>query len=125
MRKKRSENIISALLFSLISWGLLYIWLILVHSIGESVASTQLSSPLIFIFIITAAVSILVQKESGVLRDLVEVTLWLLSIFAGCVIFFSTYLMVMPDIDDFVFYYECFSLLFFCGLPMYLFMRMT
>ena len=50
-------------LFLLLSWGLLYTWLVLVHRMGEKVASTLLSSPLIYGCIALSVVSLVIQNK--------------------------------------------------------------
>ena len=39
----RRENFMALFLFVFISWGILYFWLYLTHSIGEKVSTTILS----------------------------------------------------------------------------------
>lgn len=83
-------------LFLLLSWGLLYTWLMLVHKMDEKVASTLLSSPIIYGCIALSVVSLIIQNKAG----------------------------AMPDIEDLIFYYECYLIIFFGGAPLYLIMRM-
>ena len=120
----RRENFMAAFLFSLISWELLYSWLYLMHSIDETVASTVLSSSLIHVLIITAACSFIFQKRSGVLTGLVAITAGFIFIFINSIVIFNLIFDITPDINDFIFYYECFLLIFFCGMPVYSFIRM-
>lgn len=57
-------------LFLLLSWGLLYTWLMLVHRVDEKVASTLLSSPLIYGCITLSVVSLVIQNKAGAFIEL-------------------------------------------------------
>lgn len=51
-------------------------------------------------------------------------TLGLVLAFIILILLFSVLLNTLPDLNDLVFYYECFIILFFTGSPLYLFIRM-
>ncbi|EOI3547696.1 hypothetical protein ACMSZT_002511 [Cronobacter dublinensis] len=118
------RKITTACLFLLVSWALLHLWLILIHSIDERVAATLLSSPIIFISIGVTVFSVLAQKQAGVAQALYKMTLGLVLAFIILIMLFSMLLNTLPDLNDLVFYYECFLVLFFTGSPLYLFIRM-
>ncbi|SEL68650.1 hypothetical protein SAMN04487787_11682 [Kosakonia sacchari] len=120
----RRENFMASLLFSLISWALLYYWLCIMHSIGEKVASTILSSSLIRALIITAVFSFIIQKRSGVLRDFAIITSGIIFIFLSSIAILNLILKTTSDFYDLIFYYECFLLVFFCITPIHLLIRM-
>lgn len=120
----RGENLMASLLFFMVSCGLLYSWLYLVHAINEKVESTLPSSLLIRVLIIIAALSFFFQKKPGVLKDIIAITLGLILLFIHTITVLHLLLNIFPDIYDFVFYYECFLLIFFCGLPVCLCIRM-
>ncbi|MCK4228528.1 MULTISPECIES: colistin resistant protein CrrC [Enterobacter] len=111
-------------LFLLLSWGLLYTWLVLVHRVDEKVASTLLSSPIIYGCIALSVVTLIIQNKAGALTELFVVAFWLMVIFVYLIITFTVLLNAMPDIEDLVFYYECYLIIFFGGSPLYLIMRM-
>lgn len=119
-----SRKISISFVFLLMSWGLLYLWLVLMHNEEEQVASTILSSPLIYGCISMSVLLLISQKKSGALKELCILTFGLVVIFAYLILIFTTLLNVPPDIDDLAFYYECFLLIFFIGSPLYLTMRM-
>lgn len=121
----RRENFLASFLFSLMSWGLLYYWLCLMHSIDEKVASTVLSSPLIRVLIITTVFFFIIQKRSGVLREFIIVTFGGIVMFVSSIVLFNLFLKTTSSFYDLIFYYECFLLVFFCGLPICLFIRMV
>lgn len=121
----RRENFLASFLFSLMSWGLLYYWLCLMHSIDEKVASTVLSSPLIHVLIITTVFFFIIQKRSGVLREFIIVTFGGVVMFVSSIVLFNLFLKTTSSFYDLIFYYECFLLVFFCGLPICLFIRMV
>lgn len=111
-------------LFLLLSWGLLYTWLVLVHRVDEKVASTLLSSPLIYGCIALSVVSLVIQNKAGAFIELLIIAFWLMVIFVYLIITFTVLLNAMPDIEDLIFYYECYLIIFFGGAPLYLIMRM-
>lgn len=119
----KSESYIALLLFILFSWGVLNFWNYLMQLINEDIDSTLPSSWLIRVMIIIAAFSCLFQKRPGVLIYLVTLTLGLIITFILCVTVFHLIFNMLPDFSDFVFYYECFLLASFCGLPICLFIR--
>ncbi|EOC0054671.1 transporter [Cronobacter turicensis] len=118
------RKIATACLFLLVSWALLHLWLILIHSIDERVAATLLSSPIIFICMGVTVFSVLAQKQAGVAQAWYIMTLGLVLAFIILILLFSVLLNTLPDLNDLVFYYECFLILFFTGSPLYLFIRM-
>lgn len=111
-------------LFLLLSWGLLYAWLVLVHRMDEKVASTLLSSPLIYGCIALSVVSLVIQNKAGAFIELLIIAFWLMVIFVYLIITFTVLLNAIPDIADLIFYYECHLIIFFGGAPLYLIMRM-
>lgn len=111
-------------LFLLLSWGLLYAWLVLVHRMDEKVASTLLSSPLIYGCIALSVVSLVIQNKAGAFIELLIIAFWLMVIFVYLIITFTVLLNAIPDIADLIFYYECYLIIFFGGAPLYLIMRM-
>lgn len=111
-------------LFLLLSWGLLYAWLVLIHRMDEQVASTLPSSPIIYGCIALSVVTLVIQHKAGALTELLVIAFWLMVIFVYLIITFTVLLNAMPDIDDLVFYYECYLIIFFGGSPLYLIMRM-
>ena len=111
-------------LFLLLSWGLLYTWLVLMHIMDEKVAATLLSSPMIYGCIALSVVSLIIQNKAGAFTELLVIAFWLMVIFIYLIITFTVLLNATPDFDDLVFYYECYLILFFCGSPLYLIMRM-
>ena len=111
-------------LFLLLSWGLLYTWLVLVHRVDEKVASTLLSSPLIYGCIALSVVFLVIQNKAGAFIELLIIAFWLMVIFVYLIITFTVLLNAMPDIEDLIFYYECYLIIFFGGAPLYLILRM-
>lgn len=111
-------------LFLLLSWGLLYTWLVLVHRVDEKVASTLLFSPLIYGCIALSVVFLVIQNKAGAFIELLIIAFWLMVIFVYLIITFTVLLNAMPDIEDLIFYYECYLIIFFGGAPLYLMMRM-
>lgn len=111
-------------LFLLLSWGLLYTWLVLMHKMDEKVAATLPSSPIIYGCIALSVVSLIIQNKAGAFTELLVIAFWLMVIFIYLIITFTVLLNATPDFDDLVFYYECYLILFFCGSPLYLIMRM-
>ncbi|GJL40490.1 TPA: transporter [Enterobacter chengduensis] len=111
-------------LFLLLSWGLLYIWLVLIHAMDEKVASTLPSSPIVYGCIGLSIVSLIIQNKAGALTELLVIAFWLMVIFVYLIITFTVLLNAVPDIEDLVFYYECYLIIFFGGAPLYLMMRM-
>ncbi|WNI78751.1 transporter [Enterobacter ludwigii] len=120
----RRENVMASILFSVLSWGLLYSWVYLMRATNERVDSTLPESSVIHVSIILAVIFFVFQKRPGVLKNLFIIISGLILIFLYTITVLHLLLNVVPDIDDFVFYYECFLLMFFCGLPMYLCLRM-
>lgn len=121
----RRENLMASLLFCIVTYVLLSAWLHLVHAINEKVESTLPSSLLIRVLIIIAAISLTIHKKPGVLKYLTVMSFGLIFLFIDIIIAFHLFLNSYPDIYDFVFYYECFLLIFFCGLPFCLYIRMV
>lgn len=121
----RRENLMASLLFCIVSYGLLSTWLYLVHSINEKVESTLPSSLLIRVLIIITALSFIIQKKPGVFKNFIAITFGLVLVFIHTIIVVHLLLNTFPDIYDFVFYYEFFLMVFFCGLPLCLCIRMV
>ena len=111
-------------LFLLLSWGLLYTWLVLMHIMDEKVAATLLSSPMIYGCIALSVVFLVIQNKAGAFIELLIIAFWLMVIFVYLIITFTVLLNAMPDIEDLIFYYECYLIIFFGGAPLYLIMRM-
>jgi len=111
-------------LFLLLSWGLLYTWLVLEHRMDEKVASTLLSSPLIYGCIALSVIFLVIQNKAGAFIELLIIAFWLMVIFVYLIITFTVLLNAMPDIEDLIFYYECYLIIFFGGAPLYLILRM-
>ncbi|HCM9647088.1 TPA: transporter [Enterobacter bugandensis] len=111
-------------LFLLLSWGLLYTWLVLMHIMDEKVAATLLSSPMIYGCIALSVVSLIIQNKAGAFAELLLIAFWLMVIFVYLIITFTVLLNATPDFNDLVFYYECYLILFFGGSPLYLIVRM-
>lgn len=111
-------------LFLLLSWGLLYTWLVLMHKMDEKVTATLLSSPLIYGCIALSVVSLIIQNRAGAFTELLLIAFWLMVIFVYLIITFTVLLNATPDFNDLVFYYECYLVLFFGGSPLYLIARM-
>ena len=109
--------------FISVSWGLLYFWLILAHAADDRVSHTLMASPLIYLSIVAAALLLVMQKRSGALKEILIIAFWLLMIMLWLVSFFSSMLNLHPGLNELLFYYECFLILFFCGSPLYLMMR--
>ncbi|HEE0043796.1 transporter [Citrobacter freundii] len=121
----RRENLMASLLFCIVTYGLLSTWLRLVHAINEKVESTLPSSLLIRVFIIIAALSFFLQKKPGVLKSFIAITFGLILLFLQAITVLHLLLNSSPDINDFVFYYESFLLVFLCGVPLFLCLRMV
>lgn len=111
-------------LFLLLSWGLLYTWLVLMHIMDEKVAATLLSSPMIYGCIALSVFSLIIQNKAGAFTELLLIAFWLMVIFVYLIITFTVLLNATPDFNDLVFYYECYLILFFGGSPLYLIGRM-
>jgi hypothetical protein len=111
-------------LFLLLSWGLLYTWLVLMHKMDEKVAATLLSSPMFYGCIALSVVSLIIQNKAGAFTELLLIAFWLMVIFVYLIITFTVLLNATPDFNDLVFYYECYLILFFGGSPLYLIVRM-
>jgi len=109
--------------FISVSWGLLYLWLILAHAADDRVSHTIMASPLIYLSIVAAALLLVMQKRSGALKEILIIAFWLLMIMLWLVSFFSSMQNLHPGLNELLFYYECFLILFFCGSPLYLMMR--
>lgn len=120
----RSENFIASILFSMISWGLLYSWLYVTQVINEKVESTLPFSTLFRALIIISTLSFIIQKRPGVLKNLIAITSGLILIFIHIIIVLHLIFKTLPDIYDIVFYHECFLVIFFCGFPMFLGFRL-
>ncbi|WP_241783700.1 colistin resistant protein CrrC [Raoultella terrigena] len=118
------QKIIDSILFILTSWGMLYAWLILIHHVEERVTTTILSSPFIYVCIAVSVLLFIKQKQAGALKDLSIVTFWLAVIFVYSAVVFNLLLNITPEIADILFYYEFFLVIFFCGSPMFLLIRL-
>ncbi len=118
------QKIIESILFILTSWGMLYAWLILIHHVEERVTTTILSSPFIYVCIAVSVLLFIKQKQAGALKDLSIVTFWLAVIFVYSAVVFNLLLDITPEIADILFYYEFFLVIFFCGSPMFLLIRL-
>lgn len=111
-------------LFLLLSWGLLFTWLVLMHKMDEKVAATLPSSPIIYGCVVLSVVSLIIQNRAGAFTELLVIAFWLMVIFIYLIFTFNVLLNAAPDFNDLVFYYECYLIIFFCGSPLYLIMRM-
>ncbi|EKS7426176.1 transporter [Enterobacter cancerogenus] len=111
-------------LFLLLSWGLFFTWLVLMHKMDEKVAATLPSSPIIYGCIVLSVVSLIIQNRAGAFTELLVIAFWLMVIFIYLIFTFNVLLNAAPDFNDLVFYYECYLIIFFCGSPLYLIMRM-
>lgn len=118
------QKITDSILFILTSWGMLYAWLILIHHVEERVTTTILSSPFIYVCIAVSVLLFIKQKQAGALKDLSIVTFWLAVIFVYSAVVFNLLLNITPEIADVLFYYEFFLVIFFCGSPMFLLIRL-
>jgi len=121
--KPRAENFPSLAVFLLACWGLLYIWLLLIHHIGEKVALTLLASPLLYINLCACTFLLAVQQKSGVLQELTLIFLIIASIFISLIVIFNVLRYRVPTIYDLTFYYECFLTAFFGVTPLFLLVR--
>lgn len=121
--KPRAENFPSLVVFLLVCWGLLYIWLLLIHHIGERVALTLLASPLLYINLCACTFLLVVQQKNGVLQELTLIFLIIASLFISLIVIFSALRYRVPTIYDLTFYYECFLTAFFGVTPLFLFVR--
>lgn len=121
--KPRAENFPSLVVFLLVCWGLLYIWLLLIHHIGERVALTLLASPLLYINLCACTFLLAVQQKSGVLQELTLIFLIIASLFISLIVIFSALRYRIPTIYDLTFYYECFLTAFFGVTPLFLLVR--
>ncbi|ELY4664232.1 transporter [Cronobacter muytjensii] len=117
------RKIAPACLFLLVSWALLHLWLMLIHRVGERVASTLISSPAIYICIGVTAVLLIMQAQGGAAQEWYKLLSGLFGVFIFLISLFSLLGSALPDIEDLVFYYECFLILFFAGSPLYLLMH--
>ncbi|MDM7123025.1 transporter, partial [Klebsiella pneumoniae] len=61
----------------------------------------------------------------GVFKNFIVITFGLVLLFIHTIIVLHLLLNTFPDIYDFVFYYEFFLMVFFCGLPLCLCIRMV
>lgn len=121
--KPRAENFPSLVVFLLVCWGLLYIWLLLIHHLGERVALTLLASPLLYINLCACTFLLAVQQKSGVLQELTLIFLIIASLFISLIVIFSALRYRVPTIYDLTFYYECFLTAFFGVTPLFLLVR--
>lgn len=94
--------------FISVSWGLLYLWLILAHAADDRVSHTLMASPLIYLSIVAAALLLVMQKRPGALKEILIIAFWLLMIMLWLVSFFSSMLNLHPGLNELLFYYECF-----------------
>ncbi|ALB63206.1 hypothetical protein BN137_1476 [Cronobacter condimenti 1330] len=117
------RKISAACIFLLASWGFLHLWLILMHRLDERVATTLIASPVIYLCIPLTVLFFLVQKQAAAVKEWYIIILWFFAFFIALIAIFSLLLNTLPDIDDLVFYYECFLIIFFIGSPLYLFIR--
>ena len=114
----------SLIIFSVWLWGLLYLWLILMHYVEEKVGETLLASPFIYIALTASMLLFIMQKKADTLKELAIVTVFLVVMFLHLILIFNILLMRIPDIYDISFYYECFLIVFLSITPMYLLLRM-
>ncbi|WP_454125040.1 transporter [Kosakonia sp. Marseille-Q7440] len=121
--KPRAENFPSLVVFLLVCWGLLYIWLLLIHHLGERVALTLLASPLLYINLCACTFLLVVQQKNGVLQELTLIFLIIASLFISLIVIFNALRYRVPTIYDLTFYYECFLTAFFGVTPLFLFVR--
>lgn len=121
--KPRAENFPSLVVFLLVCWGLLYIWLLLIHHLGEKVALTLLASPLLYINLCACTFLLAVQQKSGVLQELTLIFLIIASLFISLIVIFNALRYRIPTIYDLTFYYECFLTAFFGVTPLFLLVR--
>lgn len=121
--KPRAENFPSLVVFLLVCWGLLYIWLLLIHHLGERVALTLLASPLLYINLCACTFLLAVQQKSGVLQELTLIFLIIASLFISLIVIFNALRYRIPTIYDLTFYYECFLTAFFGVTPLFLLVR--
>lgn len=121
--KPRAENFPSLVVFLLVCWGLLYIWLLLIHHLGERVALTLLASPLLYINLCACTFLLAVQQKSGVLQELTLIFLIIASLFISLIVIFNALRYRVPTIYDLTFYYECFLTAFFGVTPLFLLVR--
>ncbi|WP_240484895.1 transporter [Pantoea eucrina] len=117
------KNLRVLALFISVSWGLLYLWLVLAHAAADRVSHTLIASPLIYLSIVLTVLLLVIQKKPGALKEILIIAFWLLMIMLWLVSFFSSMLNLHPGLNEVIFYYECFLILFFCGSPLYLMMR--
>lgn len=123
-RNSRLTTVSACILFALVSWALLYFWLSLVHTVEEKVATTVPASPLVYLMHRPEFFFLIIQRKPGALRELAIVTLSVFVMLIYIVFSFNMLMHSKPDIYDLIFYYECFLMIFFCGTPLYLSMRM-
>jgi len=121
--KPRAETIRTLVVFLLACWGLLYLWLLLIHHLGEKVALTLLASPLLYINLCACTFLLAVQQKSGVLQELTLIFLIIASLFISLIVIFNVLRYRVPTIYDLTFYYECFLTAFFGVTPLFLLVR--
>ena len=90
----------------------------------EKVASTLLFSPFIFGCIALTVVVLVIQNKAVAFIELLIFAFWVMVFFFYFFITLTVMINAMPDIEDLIFYYECYLFIFFGGAPLYLIMRM-
>ncbi|MDF7757972.1 transporter [Kosakonia cowanii] len=121
--KPSPEMIRTLVVFLLVCWGLLYLWLLLIHHLGERVALTLLASPLLYINLCACTLLLVLQQKTGVLQELALIFLIIASLFISLIVIFNGLRYRVPTIYDLTFYYECFLTAFFGVLPLFLLVR--
>lgn len=113
------------LLFLIFSCGLLLSWNYLIHHYDDVAGLTLQGSIALYTLIIMSALLILSQKRMFILKDLINISIGLISIFSYTAVIFNILLNIIPDVNDFEFYYGFFILVYFSVLPIYLCIRIT
>lgn len=103
---------------------MLYGWLVLMHSIGERVKWTMLASPLTYVGILLTCALILLQRKDGIFRELCTIIAVLGLFFIYLIILFNILICSYPTTCDFIFYYECFIVVFLGITPLYFVFRL-
>lgn len=116
----RLSTVTTPILFAFASWVLLYFWLSLVHSVDQKVAATAPASPEIYACIALSFFFLIIQDKPGALRELAIVTFCVFTMLVFIAFAFYMQKNSKPDIYDIIFYYECFLMVFFSGVPIYL-----
>lgn len=114
-----------ASLYLSILGGLLSIWCRLIHTSGEKVSSTIISSHFVCFMISLFLILIVCQRKSISAIELIIVPAVMMCPVLLFVGLFEPSLFWEADFNDLLFYYECFLILFICITPMYLLFRMA